>query len=961
MKLTRFMFVLLFLQITHWSYAQCVTTATCNPTNATNPTAFIVNAGVFQVQLGTINRASGNFSEGYVDRTCTDTAFLYAGAVYPIFIKTGNSSPENVRVWLDLNNNGTFDLPTELIFSSNNKKEHTGTITLPPTAVLNTFLRMRVAADVALGSPVPTPCYSPDFSQAEDYGIKIGVATTAPIAAFFSPDTITCNGIARFFDQSVNVPLNWKWYFGDGDSSNLQNPQHIYSQSGNYTVKLKVSNPFGTDSITKVAYIRYNDTLPSPINCEPITLSACCGYGIFNVNFVNINQSSLGGNNSYENFTCSQRTTVIAGLSYPISITTGATENQDTRVWIDFNNDSTFSEDELVLQRLNQKNASGMIQIPIGAVQGKALRMRVASDFVGNNFGACTNLTHGQAEDYTVVVKPNTLPPSANFSYDSLNACGLIKQFINLTQNNIDSVLWDFGDSTTSTEINPTHIYLTPNTYQVRLIAYNAFGTDTIVKTVKNIIAPLPSSCIASTGSSSCCGIGIVRLRFGNIDKTSGSAVQDGGYRDFTCTDYTVVEAGQTYPITINCGVFFNTENVRVWIDYNHNGILEPTAELVFSSNNSQVHTGNITIPQNVARGVSLRMRVISEFAAVGGAILPCANLAFGQAEDYTVYVSPTSPVADFTASPTNACTFKVAFTDLSLNTPNAWLWNFGDGTTSTQKSPTHTYAAAGTYTVSLKVSNESGSDSITKIDYITVNPTNILPNAACMPATLLSCCGTGVHSVELNNNIHTSLAADQEGFRDFTCSIDTFQVNAGLTYPITIKTGNTLNENVRVWIDYNNNGIFDSNELVISSNNQLNTHTQNITIPVSAANRVVRMRVKSSSELTNINNPCAEIVNGQVEDYRLIIGDIATSLDRYSDENWSFYPNPAQEKIIIGLPHHQVATRLEIWNIVGEKLITVSLQNAENEVNIQQLKAGMYLLRLQQGNQVSVKKLVKQ
>ena len=53
-----------------------------------------------------------------------------------------------------------------------------------------------------------------------------------------------------------------------------------------------------------------------------------------------------------------------------------------------------------------------------------------------------------------------------------------------------------------------------------------------------------------------------------------------------------------------------------------------------------------------------------------------------------------------------------VHFTDKTLNSPDTLLWKFGDGTTSTEKNPTHTYSAAGLYKVSLTASNEAGSSS---------------------------------------------------------------------------------------------------------------------------------------------------------------------------------------------------------------------------------------------------------
>jgi len=64
---------------------------------------------------------------------------------------------------------------------------------------------------------------------------------------------------------------------------------------------------------------------------------------------------------------------------------------------------------------------------------------------------------------------------------------------------------------------------------------------------------------------------------------------------------------------------------------------------------------------------------------------------------------------------------FTVQFTDLSYFYPTTWLWDFGDGTTSTEQHPIHTYAAPGAYTVSLNVSNAYGYNVLTKVDYIDI------------------------------------------------------------------------------------------------------------------------------------------------------------------------------------------------------------------------------------------------
>jgi len=80
-------------------------------------------------------------------------------------------------------------------------------------------------------------------------------------------------------------------------------------------------------------------------------------------------------------------------------------------------------------------------------------------------------------------------------------------------------------------------------------------------------------------------------------------------------------------------------------------------------------------------------------------------------------------PVADFSGSPTSGnAPLTVSFTDLSTNNPTSWSWDFGDGGTSTAQNPSYTYNNAGTYSVTLTVSNANGSDTLTRNGYITVN-----------------------------------------------------------------------------------------------------------------------------------------------------------------------------------------------------------------------------------------------
>jgi PKD repeat protein len=79
-------------------------------------------------------------------------------------------------------------------------------------------------------------------------------------------------------------------------------------------------------------------------------------------------------------------------------------------------------------------------------------------------------------------------------------------------------------------------------------------------------------------------------------------------------------------------------------------------------------------------------------------------------------------PVANFTATPTSGyAPLTVKFTDTSTGSPVTWLWSFGDGGTSTDKNPQHTYTNVGSYTVRLTVRNSDGSSTMEKTNFITV------------------------------------------------------------------------------------------------------------------------------------------------------------------------------------------------------------------------------------------------
>ena len=84
----------------------------------------------------------------------------------------------------------------------------------------------------------------------------------------------------------------------------------------------------------------------------------------------------------------------------------------------------------------------------------------------------------------------------------------------------------------------------------------------------------------------------------------------------------------------------------------------------------------------------------------------------------------PFPPVADFFANQTSGIVpLVVKFTDNSTNTPTAWNWSFSDGNYSALQNPEYLFTQAGSYSITLNVSNIAGYNSTTKVDYIVVIP----------------------------------------------------------------------------------------------------------------------------------------------------------------------------------------------------------------------------------------------
>jgi PKD repeat protein len=110
-----------------------------------------------------------------------------------------------------------------------------------------------------------------------------------------------------------------------------------------------------------------------------------------------------------------------------------------------------------------------------------------------------------------------------------------------------------------------------------------------------------------------------------------------------------------------------------------------------------------------------------------------------------TNYITVTSPGVDFAGRPAvGVAPLTVTFTDLSTTNPSSWLWDFGDGGTSTLQAPSHTYEAVGAYRVSLTAAGGGGAQTKVRPGYILVTFPDV-PDGQWALRQVLACVNAGI------------------------------------------------------------------------------------------------------------------------------------------------------------------------------------------------------------------------
>ncbi|MCL2072372.1 MAG: PKD domain-containing protein [Marinilabiliaceae bacterium] len=256
-----------------------------------------------------------------------------------------------------------------------------------------------------------------------------------PVAHFSVNTEESCNGFIVFTDESTNIPITWEWNFGDGNTSNLQNPTHQYSQNGIYSVTLTVSNNDGENTIQKTDFITVD--MPEAPEIENITA-------------------------------CSDK-------HFDIELDLEGTAYWYTDINLDY------------VEPLYIGNSMNHPPIEVETIYYIREVFENDKNIIGEN---C-------ASYYTeVVLIPEIclFIPIADFSVNTEESCNGFIIFTDESTNEPLTWEWNFGDGNISDLQNPTHQYIENGTYSVTLTVSNDDGENTIQKedflTIEMPLAP---------------------------------------------------------------------------------------------------------------------------------------------------------------------------------------------------------------------------------------------------------------------------------------------------------------------------------------------------------------------------------------------------------------------------------------------------------------------------------------
>ncbi|MEO8820487.1 MAG: PKD domain-containing protein, partial [Ginsengibacter sp.] len=593
-----------------------------------------------------------------------------------------------------------------------------------------------------------------------------------PSVSFKSNDTVSCEApFNAYFNntssgttnssRSTSAVQTYYWDFGDGGNSTQQSPSHTYTQEGNYTVKLWVTNASGcTDSVVKTNFIKIKKPVVTLNNlpqqgCAP--LSHKFTSTVNSLDPVTNFHWDFGDGNSSDSATPTHVYTTPGKYNITLTYTTNGgcvdSVQKISGIIIGTKPTSTFIADPLetcAVKPMNFSDKSGGAPdhwIWFFGDGESAVTQNPAHQYSDTGFFSVTliSINNGCADTLTMKNEVHIHPPVALFSY--LKTCSVPRQVIFSDKSlGADYWNWNFGDGNTSTTQNPVHDYTTPGKYTVSLtVTNNASGCSETKTDTIQIIHEVADFTL--TNSETCRNTPVtfnaVNSIPGHISSYNwqfGDGVSFAGTLNAITHKY---QKASAYNITlilkdVNGCLDSMTKPLAVQV----NG---PTA--IFKSaipgtclNNSvnfidsSFSDGNHAIQQwnwNWGDGKTENLNaapfnhIYSAPGIYSVSLIVTDTKGCTDTLKKTNVITVSQPVAAFTAD-TLSCTSKaINFANSSSGTSLVYTWNFGDGTSSSEKNPVHLYTAERTYNVSLSINDQYGCNSfVSKENYVRIgNP----------------------------------------------------------------------------------------------------------------------------------------------------------------------------------------------------------------------------------------------
>ncbi|MDK2974301.1 MAG: hypothetical protein PWP08_672 [Methanofollis sp.] len=582
-----------------------------------------------------------------------------------------------------------------------------------------------------------------------------------------SPLTGTAPLKVQFNDTSANAPTSWLWDFGDGDSTNatVQHPIHTYTVSGIYSVNLTATNVAGSSSIVKTGYINVTSQDPPVASFTanvtsgraPLTVAftdTSTGYNITGWFWDFGDGSNATEQNPVHTFTSSGNFTVCLTATndggsnatslqitpsskYPPIATFSANRTQGRfPLTVQFTDESIESPTSWLWDFGDGTNATGQHPVHTYAMIGEYDVSLTTANVYGSNT---------TTEPAYIIVRDTDAVPLPAY------------RNINIHVANDEGVKYDEPNGVTRYgDIGIPYNYV-PNTY---FFMFGTAGGGTNPMDISNdptgqkgkdgqVTRSTNQSgefWVTFTGGQSYMHEGILMLAVnGTIPDDFAVHIRSSGYsfeppipgvgNNETISNLTYVEGAVDQTFTKDDFIYgpqiwrpFGNPDLPIYCGQNMSDT-ENTFQLMFidldlGATKTGTDQGSIKVEYQFNNLTSFAVFDSYGWYRVSNHGTGVIMTNYGS--DYAVIgngsYAPAAPVANFSAAPTSGeAPLAVQFTDLSTNAPTSWSWDFGDGATSDEQNPTHTYTTSGTYTVNFTVANAAGSDSEVKTDCITV------------------------------------------------------------------------------------------------------------------------------------------------------------------------------------------------------------------------------------------------